>query len=356
MPLDRVFNGVFKHYYNSELRECIGAGVMPNMRVILTCVSRALDHISPEVTKAGWRGFYPYDRVGMIPVEEQKAAVELHAQLRKPNQDRCLLVISSAVADQVPDFLRLHPREHPYPSFDEAGIRLPENLDFSKEDLNYRPNHPFMQPPPPPPLHFHGPSQESALSMPLIPPRRPPPLLDEEHQPQQQHQQEESESDDEVELDAVVPDLDELRKEIGAPFQRQKQLGGAKKTFSVIGLVTAEKIQSELQRMQQVALDEEERKAALQEEKRQLAQQRKATSVPRGRGRGGGRPRGRGRGVSRGRGRGRGIVILPQVSQSDSAEEMVDSQDKPSQAASSGTMLSSLSSGGGNYEDGEIME
>ena len=334
MPLDRVFNGVFKHYYNSELRECIGANVMPNMRVILTCVSRALDRICPDVTKAGWRGFYPYDRVGMINIEEQKAAVQLHANLRRPNMERILRIQSSADHDRVPDELRLYPRQHAYPEPDAAVIQLPANLAFEKEDFNYRPNHPFL-------LRNQN-SQQSDASLPLIPPLPipPPAAIVEEDQ------------DHEEDLDDMVADLDEIREEIGAPFRRQQQLGAPKKTFTVLGLVTAETIRNELQRMRQVAIDEDHRKVALQEEKRRATQLRQAAArqqrgVGRGRPRG---PRGAGRG-GRGRGNGCGHALLLNLTPTDSEPS------QPSQATSSGTVFTSSSgSSATNLEEDEEMK
>jgi len=329
MPLDRVFNGVFKHYYNTEMRECIGANVMPNMRVILTCVSRALDRICPEVTKAGWRGFYPYDRAGMIPVEEQKAAVNLHAKLRRPNLDRVLHIQASAEVNGVPDELRLHPRLHPYPEASQTGIQLPVDLTFSASDFLYRPNHPFMVRRP----------EESQDSMPLIPPRRPAPAPVEE---------ESSSSDDDNEgsdLDALVPELDELREEIGAPFRRQEQLGKQKKTFGVLGLVTAATIRNEQRRMQRMAVEEQARKDALQEEKRQ----RQMTN------RGRGRERGAVRGVGRGRGRGRGRVATFDLQLSDSEMSQLSQALRGSQAHSSGTLFTSSGSYADDGEEDEEM-
>lgn len=281
MPLDRVFNGVFKHYYNSELRECIGSNVMPNIRVILTCVSRALDRICPEVTKAGWRGFYPYDRVGMIPIEEQKAAVALHAAARHPNLEKTLRVLSSLRHDAVPDHMRLQPRQHAYPENEDAArIQLRADLTFTQDDLNYRPDHPG--------LRANAPADDAdALQNGVVPPPPPQPVLDEA----------------EAELDDIVPDLDEIREEIGAPFRRQRRLQVEHRTFSVIGLVTAETIQREEQRMRDLAVEEARRKEELREEKRQ---RRVAERAARGAARGGRGAAGRGRGRGAGRGRGHG--------------------------------------------------
>ena len=237
IPLDRVFKGVFKHYYNTELRECIGSGITPNTRVVLTCVSRTLDKISPDVTKAGWRGFYPYDRVGMIPVKEQKAAWILKTKTADGVTENDHTIFFSNEAAPVPNELRLHPLPdgHVYPSIEQTRYVLTQ--DFSQSDLV-----------------FHTDRLASPVTADIAVVE---PMGEEEK----------------ADLDKEVPDLDELRERVGhgQPFRRQKTLGRSQKKFTSIGLITPEKMRQEQQRMLLVEAEEEAAKEAAREQKRQRA-------------------------------------------------------------------------------------
>ena len=243
MPLDRVFNGVFKHYYNFELRLCLGAGITPNIRVILWCVTRALDRMCPEVTKAGWRGFYPYDRVGMVSVDEQKAALDVKAKYGRGALDEDRTVVYSV--EQIPSEIRLHslPVDYVHPSQEEARQVLP--LDFTQSDLMYRRRAAAI------------PAAEQAAA---------------EQEVAEEDEEDSEGSDDDNDL---AVDLQELMEEVGAPFQRQKKLGASKKQFCAIGLITAERARSEMDRMRRLVEEEDRERARKQEEKRAAAELRK---------------------------------------------------------------------------------
>src|SRR3990167_2706497 len=235
MPLDRVFNGVFKHYYNTELRECIGSGVMPNTRVVMTCVSRALDHICPEVTKAGWRGFYPYDRVGMVPVEEQQNALALKQRTHRGITEFDKTVIYSIQQEQVPNHLRQEPRasDHVMPSSQEEA-RFVLSMNFTPSDLEFQPDR-------------HLPLAEQFL-----------PVMNNEME------------EEEMEEEMMVANFEEIREQVGLPFQRQKMLGTSKKSLAIVGLITGERLQDELERMRVVAEEEEQRKEEKRKKRRQI--------------------------------------------------------------------------------------
>jgi len=220
MPLDRVFNGVLKHYYNSELRDCIGAGIMPNNRVILTCVSRALDRICPDVTKASWRGFFPYDRASVVSEAEQRNALKLKRHV----DDADLYIDETDTDDDLPDTLRREPRVRPLP---------------------------------PRPLRRHRFAFE----------------------PNQDDEKVESdgvdEEDEHVEVSELIANLDDVRAEMGLPFRRQKLLGGSRKSFAAIGLITPQRLDEEQDRVQRYLAEERQRKEERQALRRQRSLQQK---------------------------------------------------------------------------------